>query len=124
VKKGDLILYSAIGLVIIISFMALPSPFEGQGLKAVIEVDGQYYDEIHLAPDMDSKEITIQDESGRYNVIEISQGRVRMKSANCPDQVCVNTSWIGQHGQTVVCLPNRVTVKLLGRGKGEVDIVP
>jgi hypothetical protein len=124
VKKGDLILYLIIGLIAIISFMAVPSPFEGQQLRAIIEVDGQYYDEVLLKVDMEPREIAIQDQSGRYNVVEIYQGRVRMKGANCPDQVCVKMGWVSQHGHTIVCLPNRVLIRLKGQGKSEVDIVP
>ena len=40
--------------------------------------------------------------------------------ADCPDQICVHQSWSSSPAKPIVCLPNRVTVLLVG-GDGEVD---
>lgn len=47
-----------------------------------------------------------------YNVIEIVDGKIHMKEADCPDQICVRSGWIGIATQQIVCLPNRVVVKI------------
>ena len=44
--------------------------------------------------------------------IELSPGMARVLHSNCPDQICVNTGWLTESGQTAVCMPNRVTVTL------------
>ena len=36
--------------------------------------------------------------------------------ANCPDQICVHQSWSSSPAKPIVCLPNRVTVLLVGGG--------
>ncbi|MDR2526091.1 MAG: NusG domain II-containing protein [Oscillospiraceae bacterium] len=53
-------------------------------------------------------------------VVEIAQGRARVRTAPCPDQLCVHTGWLTHSGETAVCLPQRVSVELVG-GKTAVD---
>ena len=56
------------------------------------------------------------------NTIEIDGRSVRFSESTCPDQVCVRTGTLTRAGQTAVCLPNRVIVRLRG-GEPEVDAV-
>lgn len=44
------------------------------------------------------------------NVIEIKNGKVFMKSAECRDRICVKTGEISNTGQSIICLPNRVSI--------------
>lgn len=46
------------------------------------------------------------------STFEISGGRVRMVSSDCPDKVCEKMGWIERPGQVIVCLPNRVILKV------------
>jgi len=48
----------------------------------------------------------------RYNLIMADNGRIRVAEADCPDQICVRTGWIGVAPQQIVCLPYRVVIKL------------
>ena len=48
------------------------------------------------------------------NTIEIKGGKVRMLEAQCPNRLCVHQGWIGFEGQSIVCLPNKVTVSVCG----------
>lgn len=45
--------------------------------------------------------------------IEIYQNRVRVKQANCPDQVCIKTGWISQSHEFILCAPNQVIVRII-----------
>ena len=47
------------------------------------------------------------------NVCEPKDGAVRMLSANCPDQICVHSLPITERGGSIVCLPNRVVLKIV-----------
>ncbi len=49
---------------------------------------------------------------GETNVCEIKDGRVCMKSADCPDQSCVRSHPISEPGENIVCLPNKVILKI------------
>lgn len=53
------------------------------------------------------------------NTVEIDEGRVRMRDADCPDGLCVGQGWTDSDAKPIVCLPNRVTV--LPRGASGAD---
>ena len=52
------------------------------------------------------------------NKIEIKDGRVRMIEASCPNHLCIRQGWIRFEGQSIICLPNKVTVIVRGTGDG------
>ncbi len=57
-------------------------------------------------------------------LVQIDGERVAIMEADCPDQVCVRTGWLTRAGQSAVCLPNRVIVKLTGAAdEDDVDAI-
>lgn len=91
--------------------------FSGSGASAAeIYVDGQLTRRIDLrfVPQPYTLEL------GEGNTLEVSRGRVRMLWADCPDQICVGQGWSSSPGKPIVCLPNRVTVLLVG-GEDKLD---
>ena len=46
--------------------------------------------------------------------VHISGGKVWVTDADCPDKTCVRTGVITRAGQSIVCLPNKVTVTISG----------
>ena len=48
------------------------------------------------------------------NTIEIKDGKVRMTEADCPNHLCVRQGWISFSGQSIVCLPNELSVTITG----------
>ena len=52
--------------------------------------------------------------NGGTNILEIRDGQVRMTDADCPNHLCVKQGWIRYSGQSIVCLPNKVTVTVYG----------
>lgn len=47
----------------------------------------------------------------------IDHGRVRVTSDPGPRQYCVKQGWLTQAGEVAMCLPNQVSVELLGNSK-------
>ena len=47
---------------------------------------------------------------GRTNTIEIKDGKIRVREAECPDQVCVETGWLDS-AAPIICLPNRLVIE-------------
>lgn len=41
---------------------------------------------------------------------EVQGGRVRMLESPCPEKICINTGWIGEPGEAIACVPNRVII--------------
>lgn len=48
-----------------------------------------------------------------WNVVVIRDGKVFMQEASCPDQICVRHAPTDQTADPIVCLPNRLVVKIL-----------
>ncbi|MFW5992256.1 MAG: NusG domain II-containing protein [Halanaerobiaceae bacterium] len=46
------------------------------------------------------------------SIIEIRQGRVRMKEAppEDPHKICEKTGWISEPGPRIICVPNKITI--------------
>ena len=65
---------------------------------------------------------TLTIEGAAVNEICIDGQTVCFSESTCPDQVCVRSGLLTRAGQTAVCLPNRVIVRLTG-GEPEVDII-
>ncbi len=50
-------------------------------------------------------------------VISISQGKARFAKSPCHTQYCVHQGWLTHAGQAAICLPNQVSLELLGETK-------
>ena len=49
--------------------------------------------------------------------IEIRQAQVRFVSSPCSNKVCIHGGWLKHAGETLACLPNQVSVRILGRDR-------
>ena len=45
--------------------------------------------------------------------IEIKEKKVRVVSSPCPQKMCVKMGWRSKNGDTIVCVPNKVVVKIV-----------
>ncbi|MDD4237270.1 MAG: NusG domain II-containing protein [Desulfotomaculaceae bacterium] len=89
----------------------------GEGLTIEIHKNGQLYRQMPLSEAAD-EEIKITDSEGHYNVVEIKDGQVRVKEADCPNQICVKTGWLSKTGQISFCAPNKLKVIIKGESNG------
>ena len=55
------------------------------------------------------------------NVLWIHNGMADMKNADCPDKICVNHQSISKARETIVCLPNKVVVEIIGGDSDKLD---
>lgn len=86
--------------------------------RVVIEVDGEVYYEADMR-DVNGI-FPISTPNGGENRVYIQDDLVFMESANCPDQICVHQGVITDSTVPIVCLPNRVIVRIEG-GEGGLD---
>ena len=84
--------------------------------RVVIEVDG----EIYCSYDMDEVKgiIPVSTPNGGENRVWVQDDLVFMDSANCPDQICVKQGVIRDGSVPIVCLPNKVIVRIEGGESG------
>jgi len=47
--------------------------------------------------------------------IAIENGRVRFVSSPCQNQYCVHQGWLTHGGQIAICLPNQMSIELIGQ---------
>ncbi len=116
-KKGDKIAAILIAILIIIS--AASVFFYKQYIKsshhvAVIKQDGKVLKTIDLNKIKQSQKIKITYKDKNFNMVEVEPGKIRFEDADCPDKICVKTGWISEPGQTSVCLPHRLMIKIEG----------
>lgn len=117
IKKADIVLF--IVLILFGAGLSVPAFMQsGSGDTVKVTVDGKLFGTYSLAED---RTVEVK-RDGKTNIIKIDGGKVLMESASCRNQVCVHTGSISHAGQSIVCLPNRVSVTIEGEG-GEYDAV-
>ena len=60
-----------------------------------------------------TREISIHGPLGDSKII-IKAGQVRFASSPCHNQYCVHQDWLKRAGQAAICIPNQVSLELLG----------
>lgn len=50
-------------------------------------------------------------------VIHIAQGKARFAKSPCHNQYCVHQGWLTHTGQVAICLPNQISLELIGEEK-------
>ena len=61
--------------------------------------------------------------NGGTNAIVIEGARVYMIHSECPDHTCERTGKIKYVGQSIICLPNKLSVTIVGESEDAVDFV-
>ena len=116
VKRRDIILVLVIFIIAGIIFAINLSLAKGKAEVVIVKVN-QEIDSIYSLREF--REVEIDD----TNVIEITNGKVKMINANCPDKLCMQQHEISRRGESIICLPNRVVITIDGKANKEADIV-
>lgn len=53
------------------------------------------------------------------NQIVIQNRSVFMKDANCPDKLCVKQGKVSKNGESIICLPHKIVVKISSEEEAE-----
>ncbi len=116
IRKADIALFFALLLVGAALFL-LSLRGSVTGAAAIVKVNGKVYGRYSLAQD---RTITIK-QDGHTNVLRIRDGEAKMISASCKNQICVHHAAISRGNQSIVCLPNRVSVEITGGKEADID---
>ena len=74
-------------------------------------------DKVHAAYDLNQqRDIKVHGAIGDA-VIHIGQGKVRFSKSPCHNQYCVHQGWLTRSGQAAICLPNQISLELIGEQK-------
>lgn len=114
--RDALIIAAALLLAAAVFLLTLPKNSEGR-LFAEITQNGKLLASLPL--DTDAEYIV----NGDYqNTVTISDGSVFFSTSTCPNEDCVHTGKLTKAGQLAVCLPNGVTVRIVGEN-ADVDAI-
>lgn len=113
IRRNDLLLIGGLALLsVILLIIPIVTAVKPKSPALLIQVDGKEYGTYPLTTD---REIEINDS----NVCRIQDGKVKMVSADCPDQICIQESAIDENGGTIVCLPNKVVLSIVDAKESE-----
>lgn len=101
-------------IVLILALVALcTAPWlfpSAEGAYATVSVDGAIVTRLPL-----SEDTSLRLEDGTLLVVR--DGMIWVEESRCPDGLCHEMGKISKEGQTVLCLPNRISIVI----SGEVD---
>jgi hypothetical protein len=109
VTLADKILFAVLVCLTAASF-GVKNIFASEGSIVIIELAGNA---VYKGDLLENRKVTVTGKFGDVR-IQIRDGKVGVVSAECPNKVCVRTGWRSLAGESIICVPNRVLVKILG----------
>ena len=108
-KPGDWLTLLLGGVLV----AALAMHFWGgaQGDTLLVRAQGKLVEETSLRT---ARTLTVAGPLGN-TLIEIQPGRARVARDPSPRQLCVKQGWLSRAGEAALCLPNQVSVEILGK---------
>lgn len=110
-KIGDIFI---LALIIVLVVLTIVFALKDGADTAEIYIDGDLKYTLDLSVD---KEIELLE--GKMKIV-VSEGRIYVKHSDCAEQLCVHSTPLSSHGGVIVCLPNKVVIKVATR---EVDAI-
>ena len=117
-----------IGDVIVIGFVVMLAILIGvvfwiktgteEGNLVVVYREGEKIQELSL-----NKNTEVFIENSYTNKLVVKDKKVAIVESDCPGMDCVHSGWISGKGRSLVCLPNRVEIRIEGEVDSEVDFI-
>ena len=108
--KNDVLVIAAIAAVAAVRWCVVKLSSK-TGEFAVVELNGVETARYSLNEDI-RVDIACGDDC--VNTLVIRNGEAYIESANCPDKLCVKQHGIRMTGETIICLPHRLIVRIIG----------
>lgn len=117
IKKRDIVLAAVLLILGIVGVLIVKYGLK-TGSTADVYIDDKLVQTLDMSVD---DEYTFQTDKGS-NTVEVRDGAVSMKLADCPDKVCVRMGAKNRNGETITCLPHKLVIEVHGGQEQEVDI--
>lgn len=127
-KTKGMRLRFCIGDVLVIGFVVMLAILIGvvfwiktgteEGNLVVVYREGEKIQELSL-----DKNTEIFIENSYTNKLVVKDKKVAIVESDCPGMDCVHSGWISGKGRSLVCLPNRVEIRIEGEIDSEVDFI-
>jgi hypothetical protein len=106
---GDVSLLVLLTVCTVGSFFARDL-FASHGFTVLVELRNMPVYKGNLS---EERKITVRGAYGDVR-IQIHDGQVAVVHAECPNKVCVRTGWRRLAGESIICVPNRLVIRILG----------
>jgi hypothetical protein len=122
IKKFAVLLHSSmrIGdwLILFISAVSVVYLFQSLWSNAhATKVQIRVGNHVHATYDLQlSRDVQVHGAIGDA-VIQIANGKARFAKSPCSNQYCVHQGWLSRNGQAAICLPNQISLELIGEKK-------
>lgn len=111
---------AVLAVCIIALFFIYGNDADGENLRAEIYLDGECIETIDLSQVTEPYSFTVKGRVGE-NIISVEPDRICVSEADCPDQVCVHQGWEATTAKPIICLPNRLVIRLVSSEEPEID---
>jgi len=81
------------------------------GGVAIISVDNREVEQVPLRAGGALRRFTVRGTRGNL-LVEVDGEHIRVVEAECPDKVCVGMGQKSRPGEVIVCMPNRVIIRV------------
>ncbi len=114
-KLGDILLFAVIIISALILFL-LPFSADKASSAQIVLTNTDEVRTVSLDDDADYEIYS----AGVSLTVSVRDGEIFVSKSDCKDKICRNTHPISRSGQTIVCVPAGVLIRVLGEG-GAVD---
>ncbi len=118
--RNDLLLIAAILAAVAVAALCL-FLLRGEGSAVRVEVDGTLMGTYPLSVDREVRIVTGANRE-ELNLLVIKDGKATVTTATCPDGICAAHKPISREGESIVCLPHKVIITVIG-GEEAPDVI-
>jgi len=116
-KNKSLLWGLLLALVVVAGLLLYGKLGRGEGMVAVVSVDGEVYERIDLSKVREEYDLDVATEFGR-NIVHVEPGAISVTHADCPDHICIMQGKLSGSGIPIICMPNRLVISIEG---GNID---
>lgn len=107
-NKSDLKLIVLLLLIVFFIIFGFKVFEQEDAKKAVV----YYENDIILTIDLSiNKKYQVDGYNGKVNIV-VEDGKIKVDSENSPLHLCSNQGYVSASYETIVCLPNKITIKI------------
>lgn len=117
--KWDILLIVILFIIAILSGFLIHNIFNNQGDYVQVLIDNKVVDEYSLSKD-GVYDINYDD---YINQLTIKDGVAFINNANCRDLICVNYGQISKDGESIICLPHKLVVRVVSQDNANLDAI-
>lgn len=116
--RNDIILVCVLLAIAVVGYLIVNMFVYKEGGSVEIYSGSERIKTLSLTEDTEY-EINVDDHT---NIIKIENGSVSMIDADCPDKLCEKQGKISKNEMSIICLPNKIVVKINSNSNTDMDV--